>query len=378
MLATLPSLPLPYRGNGLLVDVDEALELALTAALGGLGVVGQAGTGKVERVDKAERHGAGDTARGNVAGEPLPVAVALLLKAKEGLDLVLEGKVEGLRGEVADDVGDVATPERGDALVGNDALGAVADALVALLQAAALDHLVLVLQQQLDALNGRRGRLGDGGSHAAEEKVLDKGQLALGLALGRGRGSHRVADVHLVQGHGFLGGGGRGWRVGERERAEGEQAAEDESERGRRGKDIWKKRTTCSLSDCSKTRALACGHRGRPDVAVTSRARTRAGGGGGRAGGKRQGASAHSHNVRNEKANGEARERKKKKKSGQARGREGRPLQPLRKRQQARRPRGRHGRDCGRIAGGACAAYRGYRGARGEGPGAEGAKARKV
>lgn len=130
------------RGNGLLVDVDEAVELALAALGGRLVVVGKTGTGVVERVDKEEGRGTGGTTRGNVTGEPLPVAVRLL-EAEQGLEVVLEGKVEGLGGEVTDDVGSVTTPERGDTLLGNDTLEAVNDALVGPRETTLLDPKVL-------------------------------------------------------------------------------------------------------------------------------------------------------------------------------------------------------------------------------------------
>ena len=41
-------------GEGLAVDINETVELALTGTLGGLGVVGQTGTGVVQRVDEEE------------------------------------------------------------------------------------------------------------------------------------------------------------------------------------------------------------------------------------------------------------------------------------------------------------------------------------
>jgi hypothetical protein len=47
------------RRKGLLVDVYEAVELALTTLLGGLGVVGKTGTGVVEGVDEKEGSGTG-------------------------------------------------------------------------------------------------------------------------------------------------------------------------------------------------------------------------------------------------------------------------------------------------------------------------------
>lgn len=45
------------RGNGLPVYIDEAIELALTALLGRLGIIGKTGTGVIERVDKEKRSG---------------------------------------------------------------------------------------------------------------------------------------------------------------------------------------------------------------------------------------------------------------------------------------------------------------------------------
>lgn len=42
------------RGKGLLVDVDEAIELTSSSALRRLGVVSETGTGVVERVDEEQ------------------------------------------------------------------------------------------------------------------------------------------------------------------------------------------------------------------------------------------------------------------------------------------------------------------------------------
>ena len=46
-------------GEGLLVDIDQAVELALTTLLRVLGIVGETGTGVVERVDEEERGSTG-------------------------------------------------------------------------------------------------------------------------------------------------------------------------------------------------------------------------------------------------------------------------------------------------------------------------------
>jgi hypothetical protein len=43
--------------EGLPVDIDETVELTLTSALGGLGVVGKTGTGVVEGVDEEQGSG---------------------------------------------------------------------------------------------------------------------------------------------------------------------------------------------------------------------------------------------------------------------------------------------------------------------------------
>ena len=42
------------RGKGLLVDIDQAVELTVTSSLGVLGVVGKTGTGVIEGVDEEE------------------------------------------------------------------------------------------------------------------------------------------------------------------------------------------------------------------------------------------------------------------------------------------------------------------------------------
>eukprot|EP00983_Pelagomonas_calceolata_P075441 1153022-Pelagomonas_calceolata.AAC.3 len=77
-----------------------------------------------------------------------------------------------LGGEISDDVGHVAAPQGDHALVLDGAGEALADALVGLRQAALLDHLVLVLDQQLDALDGGSGGLGHTGGHASHHEVL--------------------------------------------------------------------------------------------------------------------------------------------------------------------------------------------------------------
>ncbi|KAI6890157.1 ADP,ATP carrier [Hortaea werneckii] len=84
------------RGEGLPVDIDETVELTVTARLGVLGVVGKTGTGVVEGVDEEEGGGTSSLATILVAKHPPPVAVTLLLVTEHGLVGVTEGEVQGL------------------------------------------------------------------------------------------------------------------------------------------------------------------------------------------------------------------------------------------------------------------------------------------
>jgi hypothetical protein len=79
--------------------------------------------------------------------------------------------VPDLGGEVADDVGLVAAPERGGALLAEDAGEGVGDAPVGPREGAPPQHLALVLQQKLDALHRRGPRLGHHGGRAAHGEV---------------------------------------------------------------------------------------------------------------------------------------------------------------------------------------------------------------
>ena len=76
------------RGEGLAVDIDQAVELTSSSTLNRLGVVGETGTSVVEGVDEEQRRGTSSTTGGDVTGEPLPVAV-VLLEAEERLEVVL-------------------------------------------------------------------------------------------------------------------------------------------------------------------------------------------------------------------------------------------------------------------------------------------------
>mmetsp|Transcript_6758 Transcript_6758/g.18867 ORF Transcript_6758/g.18867 Transcript_6758/m.18867 type:complete len:312 (+) Transcript_6758:627-1562(+) len=157
-------------GDGLLEAVEEAVELLASSDVGG-----EAGTGVVEGVDDAEGAGAGETTGGHVDHEELGKLGVLVGLGEHGLDGVLEGEVEGLGGEVTDDVGEVTAPEGADALLGSDAGEAVNDAGVA--GDLAGDDLgvgILGLDEELDALDGSGAGLGDGARDAAGHEVEEE------------------------------------------------------------------------------------------------------------------------------------------------------------------------------------------------------------
>lgn len=105
----------------------------LTLLSGFADISGQTCSGEVEGVDETERRGSGGAARRQVTRKVPPELFVLVHAVEENLlVLVLESKVEGLSGEVSDDVGQVPSPVREEALLFGDADNTVDDALVLL------------------------------------------------------------------------------------------------------------------------------------------------------------------------------------------------------------------------------------------------------
>ena len=71
----------------------------------------------------------------------------------------------------------LTSPEGVDTLGLHDPGAAVHDTLVRPVQTALLDHLVLVLDQELDPLDGGSHGLGDPGSHSGQHEVLKEPEL---------------------------------------------------------------------------------------------------------------------------------------------------------------------------------------------------------
>lgn len=111
------------------------------------------------------------TTGGKVAHHPLGVTVTLLLVGEHGLVGVAESEVQGLGREVTDDVGSVTTPEGDDTLIGGSTSEAVGNTVVLVGETASLKHLILVLDEELDTLNGGSSGLRDGGGNTTHQEV---------------------------------------------------------------------------------------------------------------------------------------------------------------------------------------------------------------
>merc|ERR1719225_394435 len=162
------------RLQGLDVDIDQTVELTLSTLA--LVVVGQPGPGKVKGVHEEQGQGSSSTTGGDVGGK-LDGGRSVLGGGEEGLDGVLEGKVKSLGGEVPQHVGKVSSPEGGNTLSCHHPLGAVKNTGVGLVQTTLLDHLILVLDEQLDSLDGGSHSLGDTSSNTGQHEVLEEPKL---------------------------------------------------------------------------------------------------------------------------------------------------------------------------------------------------------
>ena len=76
------------QSHGLLVNINQAVELTSTSTLGGFGVVGKTSTSVIQGVNEEQRRSTSCTTRSNVASEPLPITV-VLFKTEERLEVIL-------------------------------------------------------------------------------------------------------------------------------------------------------------------------------------------------------------------------------------------------------------------------------------------------
>jgi hypothetical protein len=83
------------------------------------------------------------TTGGQVTSHPLRVSITLLLEGEHCLVGVTESEVEGLGGEVSDNIGSVSSPQGQSALILHGTAEAIDDTIVLAVKTAGLDHLIL-------------------------------------------------------------------------------------------------------------------------------------------------------------------------------------------------------------------------------------------
>jgi hypothetical protein len=165
------------RSEGLGVDIYETLVLALTSLLGGLVVVSQTGTSVIERVDEAKGESTSQTSGGHVSDEPLGVTVLVTSKVEEGLELFLEGQVQGLSREITKNVSPVSSPKSNETLISDGSLEAVNNTSVGGSETTSLEHLSLILDEELHSLDGGSSGLRHTSGNTTEQEILVEAQL---------------------------------------------------------------------------------------------------------------------------------------------------------------------------------------------------------
>lgn len=165
-------------GGGLLEAVNETVELSLLA---GTDISGESGTGEIERVDEGEGGGTSSTTGGAVTNEEHAGLGLGVVRAESLLVEVLAGEVEGLSGEITDDVSEVTSPEGTEALLLDDSAEAVTNTVVSHLNGN-VGVGILDLEEELDSLDGGDDGLRDGGGNTTDEEV-DHEVLFLGRSL---------------------------------------------------------------------------------------------------------------------------------------------------------------------------------------------------
>merc|ERR1719378_918725 len=137
--------------EGLDIDINKTIELSFTSFA--LGIISKPGSGVVQRVDKQQGKSSCKSSTGNV-GSKLQSLRSILRGLEQALDLILEGKVQSLSWEVSQHIGKISSPERVNSLSLQDPHCTVDNTSVWLVKTSLLDHLILVLDEKLNSLDG--------------------------------------------------------------------------------------------------------------------------------------------------------------------------------------------------------------------------------
>jgi hypothetical protein len=186
----------------------DAIHDAVELGLAGTDVGSETGAGEVEGVTDGVGDGTRETTSDELGSEGLPeLGLGVVLGEDLVVDEIVEGKGGTLLGSIAEAVDEVTAPEGADTLFGGDTLQAVHDTVITLdLSADDIGVGIHGLEEELDALDGGHGGLGDGAGGTADDEILEEllvpGLLGLGflgcLLFGS---SGRSRSGGLVSGH---------------------------------------------------------------------------------------------------------------------------------------------------------------------------------
>ena len=162
--------------------VNETIEFTLSTRAD---VSSESCSGEIKRIDDSQGSGTSSSTRSTVTEEELNRVSLGVVWVEDCLVEVLEGEVQGLGGEIPDDVCEVTSPKGGETLFFNDSREAISNAIISVLR---LDcgGSILNLEEELDSLDGGDDCLGDSSGDTTDHEI---GHETLLL---RGRGRHCV------------------------------------------------------------------------------------------------------------------------------------------------------------------------------------------
>jgi len=127
-------------------------------------------SGEIEGIDEHQRSGTSSTTGGEVTEEEFPEILLGVIGAEDLLVGILEGEVEGLSGEISDNVSEITSPESRDTFFLGDSEEDINDTLV-LLVFRDMGVGSLSLEEELDSFDGSDSSLGDSSGDTTENEI---------------------------------------------------------------------------------------------------------------------------------------------------------------------------------------------------------------
>jgi len=144
--------------SDLVETINETVELSITGSSSDIS--SKSSSGEIEGIDEHQRSGTSSTTGGEVTHEELPEFSLGVIGAEDLLVGILEGEVQGLSGEVSDDVSEITSPESGDTFFLGNSDQDIDNTLVGLVTSE-LGVSSLGLEEKLDSFDGSDSSLRD-------------------------------------------------------------------------------------------------------------------------------------------------------------------------------------------------------------------------